>query len=354
MSRHRHLLLTTLLVTLTPVAFAAQPLPAFNGDAAQSSVSGLSSGAFMAFQYLVANSASVKGAGVVAGGPYYCAVGNLPTALSCMNGLTPAPAVLLASAETFELMGQIDALSHLAKRRAYLFSGTSDSVVQPAAVEAGDAFLRLAGMPDAQRRYVGTLPAGHALITPAFGNACDANKTPYISHCAVDDNGYDQAGAILTQIDPELKPPSADIPAGRLVAFDQKPFTSWRARMASEGHVYVPRACERGEPCRVHIALHGCKQSSKTIGDLFYTRTGYNRWADSNNLLILYPQVDPTPMVNPSGCWDWWGYSGADYAWKGGAQITAIKAMADHLVSAPLPSPATDAAAIRQRGAGLP
>ena len=40
------------------------------------STSGISSGAFMATQMHVAYSASIKGAGVVAGGPYHCALGN--------------------------------------------------------------------------------------------------------------------------------------------------------------------------------------------------------------------------------------------------------------------------------------
>ena len=50
---------------------AADRLPAFTGDPQGTSVSGLSSGAFMAMQYQVAFSSSVKGAGIVAGGPYY-------------------------------------------------------------------------------------------------------------------------------------------------------------------------------------------------------------------------------------------------------------------------------------------
>jgi len=28
--------------------------------------------------------------------------------------------------------------------------------------------------------------------------------------------------------------------------------------------------------------------------------------------------------VNPEGCWDWWGYTGADYATKLGIQIATV------------------------------
>jgi len=52
------------------VAFAADPPPALGADPSRTSVSGLSSGAFMAVQYQVAFSGSVIGSGIVAGGPY--------------------------------------------------------------------------------------------------------------------------------------------------------------------------------------------------------------------------------------------------------------------------------------------
>ena len=45
----------------------APPLEKYFVDAAKTSVSGISAGAYMAVQYHVANSASVYGAGVIAG-----------------------------------------------------------------------------------------------------------------------------------------------------------------------------------------------------------------------------------------------------------------------------------------------
>ena len=49
------------------------PLPALNIDIEDTSVSGISSGGFMSVQMQVAHSGIIRGAGVVAGGPYYCA-----------------------------------------------------------------------------------------------------------------------------------------------------------------------------------------------------------------------------------------------------------------------------------------
>src|SRR6266481_829497 len=61
---------------------AASPLGAYNADSKESSVSGISSGAFMAVQFGVSWSSIVKGVGVIAGGPYYCAQGSAIDGLS--------------------------------------------------------------------------------------------------------------------------------------------------------------------------------------------------------------------------------------------------------------------------------
>lgn len=325
--------LLCLAAALPLAAWAADPLPAFHGDARQSSVSGLSSGAFMAAQYQVAYSASVVGAGVVAGGPYYCAQGSLPGTVACMAGPPPQPAQLLASAKQFAAAGRIDPLADLAKRRVYLFSGTQDNTVHTPVVDAAASFFQLAGVPAAQIAYQKQLPAGHAQITPAYGNDCGATASPYINHCTWQGQGYDQAGLILQHIYGSLQAKASAL-TGRIVRFNQKPYAAVGSSLADEGFVYVPRACAEGEACKVHIALHGCQQYASKVGDAFYAHAGYNNWADSNRILVLYPQTT-TSAANPQGCWDWFGYTGPAYAWKSGLQMRALKAMADRLVSAP-------------------
>jgi poly(3-hydroxybutyrate) depolymerase len=113
----------------------------------------------------------------------------------------------------------------------------------------------------------------------------------------------------------------------------------------------VPKACEDGEACRVHVALHGCNQDVDIpqVGRAFVDRTGFNAWADANRLIVLYPQaaVSNWYPYNPYGCWDWWGYvSFSDsYVTKAGLQIKAIKAMLDALTSRAQPAAAAAAAA---------
>jgi len=202
MPSHRSLTSALLLAAALSgtAAQAAETLPHFQVDRNELSVSGLSSGAFMAAQLQVAYSATFKGAGIVAGGPYYCAAGNMAYTGICMGQVLlvyPNAYLMSGAAREFESAGQIDKLSNLKKRRIYVFSGTRDTVVKQPAVDATVSFFKQVGVPASQLVYVNKVPAGHAVITPTHGNACDANASPYISHCDVNGQGYDQSGALL-------------------------------------------------------------------------------------------------------------------------------------------------------------
>src|SRR5467141_2924092 len=80
MSIRRHTAMALLLVAAGWVgggAWAADPLGRFPVDAAQVSVSGISSGAFMANQLHIAHSAGILAAGMIAGGLYGCAADSV-------------------------------------------------------------------------------------------------------------------------------------------------------------------------------------------------------------------------------------------------------------------------------------
>src|SRR5512132_1686748 len=100
------------------------------------------------------------------------------------------------------------------------------------------------------------------------------------------------------------------------------------------------KGCTEHRGCRLHVAFHGCLQNADAVGDAFYGHAGYNEWAEANDIVVLYPQAAPVlrrligmPLEwpNPEGCWDWWGFTGADFATKSGAQISAVSAMIDRL-----------------------
>lgn len=320
------------------VAAPAVSLPAYGADPGQTSVSGFSSGAFMAVQLQVAYSESFIGAGIIAGGPYYCAANTVAFAKICLGQVPlapPNPALMANAARTFALQKRIDSLGNLSGRRIYVFSGADDSIVRQKSVDATVSFFRQVGVPAAHLKYVNNLPAGHAVITPSYGNDCASNTSPFISQCTIGSEGYDQAGEVLKHIYGEsVIKGRVDKPAGEIIAFNQRPYASAATSMAAVGYLYVPRSCAAaGSRCKVHVAIHGCWQSAESVGKQFYTDTGYNHWADNNKLMVLYPQVNKSSVpYNPQGCWDWWGFTGANYAVKSGVQMKAIKAMVDRLI----------------------
>jgi poly(3-hydroxybutyrate) depolymerase len=339
----RSLALVLAAVASAP-APATDPLPAYGANAAEITASGISSGGFMAVQLHVAHSGVVKGVGILAGGPYYCAQGSLWTALyNCTrpNAWTPLPPVelLVTDAEIWERARLVDPTANLAAARVWLFSGARDGVVQPPVVEAVERFYRRFA-PAQNVTLVRNPRAGHGMITLDAGVACELTATPYLNDC-----DYDAAGELLKFLLGPLEPPAAK-ESGRILRFGQKAFAggdAYAISMADSGFLYVPRACE-SEQCRVHVALHGCRMSVEAIGERFVREAGYNRWADSNRLIVLYPQtiarngpgfqgLRGSYVFNPRGCWDWWGYTGAQYATKAGPQIRAVKAMVDRLAA---------------------
>jgi hypothetical protein len=224
--------------------------------------------------------------------------------------------------------GEIDALTGLADDKVYLFSGKEDATVRREVVEAAQGFYVAAGVP-AERITLVESEGGHAFLTETEGTACGLSKEPFLSDC-----DYDQAKAILEWIYGPLVPPSTS-PTGQFIAFDQSAFGGGEANgLAKEGVVYVPPTCASNKGCRLHIALHACDQARESIGDDFIKKSGFARWADSNRLVILFPQVAGS-MVNPHGCWDWWGYSDIDYLGKEAPQIASIWGMAEQLAAAP-------------------
>jgi poly(3-hydroxybutyrate) depolymerase len=96
--------------------------------------------------------------------------------------------------------------------------------------------------------------------------------------------------------------------------------------------VYIPAACDKGG-CAVHVAFHGCHQGRETVGERFYKGTGYNEFADTNRLIVLYPQARMSDLAgNPKGCWDFWGYSEPKtFYTREAPQMRAVVAMLDRL-----------------------
>jgi hypothetical protein len=363
------------------------PLPSYKVAPGGNSLSGLSSGGFMAVQMHLAHASSFIGAGVIAGGPYRCAqsfraaaflaedANDLNSLYICMSPLTPragpdAEVSVRLARETAEA-GRIDPLEHLRDQRVYIYTGTKDTVVHPSTVVATHAFyqslyahLGVDPAPKNMIEFINNEPAGHAILT---NNDWDQNigesQPPYINNSA---NGkrpaYMQSHEILNHIyrDQGFETPGESLSA-KITSFDQREFVAKdqnRAGMGDVGFVYVPAAVAAGRKARgVHICLHGCKQGYTFVdyvngrkdrvnrapyGRSYVISTGYNYWADANDLIVLYPQVeaqDDNAIQNAAGCWDWWGYTSSnkdepDFYSKEAPQIRALHAMLQRLCGA--------------------
>lgn len=286
--------------------------------AARVTVSGISSGAYMAQQLHTAFSAEISGVGIIAGGPFFCAKGQMILALnSCMNHYLGIPEAeeSLAEARKLERSQDIDALSHLEASRVFILAGKSDETVRPKVVDTVEDFYLKAGVAKSDIKYVTDLDVGHAFPTLNHGNPCPTkSEPPFISACA-----RDIAGEILSHMG-HVRNARGRTEISRFFTYGQDRHENLQDR----GVAYVPKGCEASGACDIHIALHGCRQTRDDLKDEFFTRTGYVDWAESNRLIVLFPQAKKSLGKNPNGCWDWWGYTGKDYHTKNGPQMKAI------------------------------
>jgi hypothetical protein len=339
--------------TAVPVAAAQPRLGAYNADIAQTSISGISSGAYMAVQFGTAWSSIIKGVGAIAGGPFGCSEGAASEALSACEGGEPPPEIseLIRRTDAWSHGGGLDDTGHIAAQKIYLFHGYNDTVVSRSVSDSlHDFYTHYLGANAGNLFYQTAIGAGHAQVTANYGGKCSVTGGEYINNCR-----YDQAGVLLQHIYGALNPRNNGALTGQLLSFNQGEFTAPDKAnddsMDDKGFVYVPASCAAHQPCQVHVALHGCKQSVGSIHEDFVRHAGYNEWADTNHLIVLYPQthvlaVTDRGLTNPESCWDWWGYLDPDpedaptYLLKSGKQIHAIKAMVDRLTSGASTSPA--------------
>lgn len=287
-------------------------------------VSGVSSGGYMATQFQLGFSSIVHGVGVFAAGPWDCARGSLTRAFAeCLGRPESAPdaAALIALARAAADAGRIDPLGSLAGARVWVFHGTRDATVAPPVTRAlADFYRGFVAAPNL--RYVDDVAVGHGVPTEDAGGSCDATASPYLYACH-----YDGVGEMLAFLYGAAPATPAAGP-GALTSFDQSPYDP-TGSLAARGYLYVPRACGARQPCRLHVAFHGCRQGEEFVGEAFVRDAGYNRWADAHGLVVLYPQAKRSAFMplNPEGCWDWWGYSDGNYATRDGRQVAAVRAM---------------------------
>ena len=309
-------LLPILLLLSTPALSAGVAGP-LNIDTGRVTVSGISAGGQMAHQLHISYSDMFSGAGMIASGPFGCADGSLATAMARCMGKTGSPIPVTELAESINTaaeQGLVADTKNLADDPVWLFHGTLDTTV---AAEVNDAAQALYAefIPAEQITYVNDVAAIHNFPASGHGSECTAMEPPFVGNC-----DYDAAGEILNHLYTGLEKPVSE-PETTLQTVTLPGATE--AGLSDTAYLFVPPACAGAQSCALHLVLHGCAQSAVTVGTDFMQQSGYLSWAEANDIVLAFPQVIPGAL-NPYACWDWWGYTGADYRWRNGKQMVVV------------------------------
>ena len=294
-------------------------------------VSGVSAGGFMAVQTHVAFADRVGGSGVIAAGPYHCAQGDVQVALArCMTGEGLVVEPLIEFAKSAADAGTIAPLAELETARVWIFHSPADAVVAPAAGKALADYYRTF-VPEGQVVLVDDVETAHGWPTLDTGVPCTELGGDFINDC-----DFDAAGELLRHLYGDLAPRAPEAPPENLLAADFSAYFGSGSDVAGSGYLYVPDACRAdAQACGLHIAFHGCVQGAEFIDDRFVRNAGFNEWAESNQLIVAYPQIEKS-LFNPKGCWDWWGYTDENYDQRSGKQVAGAAALIDAYVSGTL------------------
>ncbi|MCP4300429.1 MAG: polyhydroxybutyrate depolymerase [Gammaproteobacteria bacterium] len=326
----RRSLLTVLVACCITACGLSDDVPIEQADSAATvpslaypvTVSGVSSGGYMAVQVHVALADRVAGVGVVAGGPYHCAAGSVLNAVGrCMLGDDLEVASLVSFTREAAENSAIADTQNLQEARIWIFHGRKDSVVgRNVALALADYYREFVSAD--QISFVDNIDAAHGWPTLDVGGDCADLASDFINDCE-----FDAAGALLSHLYGDLGPRTIEIDSERLKPIDLSDYFESGSGVADTGYIFVPPACHQEETeCRLHVSFHGCLQGAEFLDSRFAASAGLNEWADQNRIVVVYPQIESS-LMNPKGCWDWWGYTGPQYDQKSGKQIAGVDAI---------------------------
>ena len=279
------------------------------------SVSGVSSGAYMAAQLQVAYSKTFMGVGSIAGGPYFCAENMTDITaikLKCMAGVGIIPddyEPYRDKAIELSKDGKIDDVSNLGRSKVFIFNSAEDQVINPGlgylsvlffeyfSDAPGNNVLALNGIPgypgytvahgmptmlkeyDEYLDYVDQgfpcAPANSQQY-PWFPNELYRGNDPWLYHCPYPNeyepitDGYSMTREVLNHIYGDIS--DSTEPVGEITSYEQLQFVDdpqiktvddlHKHGIGETLYVYTPSACKEdpGQCDKLHVALHGCQQ----------------------------------------------------------------------------------------------
>lgn len=354
-------------------------------------ISGISSGGFLAAQMGVIYSDKISGIGTVAGGFYFCAQNHLQDKIQasqadregtralfrldpknpiyqavnvCMGSPREAEMTFNVVADNFKA-GLIANPENIKSQKVFVYQGTQDRVVKfQMQSKLEEFYTKLGVLPDNLELVEHPRGAHNFPTDQPHNQPCITQGVPYVASC-----NYNAAGAILAHLlnDTTLVREKSD----SLYVVTQTPTTANAperpSSVATYGYLAASQKClDNPSSCHLHVALHGCEMSDsfddafdrnysrEAAAGLVYMRTkkqllplsqlsyieqkknnyglkkfaftaGYMDYVEKNNLMVLFPQTwitaDNYPY-NPKGCWDWFGWTGRDYATNKGKEAS--------------------------------
>lgn len=410
----------------------------FSSDQKKFTISGISSGGFMANQMATIFSSQFSGVGTVAGGFYYCAenylqkrikedaktigTGNLflfepntdvlndsfnPLFLFSESGTKAwfkpqkrnpifKSANCMANPEKAGLPTEylksnvekrlVDPIENIREQKVVISHGKMDSVMRFTMQDRLKDYYLSVGVKEKNIKTI-TGTGNHNFPTDRKdGIDCGRAGVPYVGSC-----DFDLAGKILSHLldDNIIR---ADFDANHIYTVDQslnlenilkdeKDWVQASPSVAAYGYLYASDKClANPKSCQMHVALHGCQMSDSFNADFqskyqkqvttyrivwmrskkdnmdfsglpviedktnnygllkFVLDSGYINYAEANDLMVLFPQTwinENNYPYNPHGCWDWFGWSGENYATNTGAEAKWLMAFINSVANNP-------------------
>lgn len=326
------------MITLAVLSNGAAGLNATTCPTEVHTVSGISSGGSMAMIHAISRSSCVSGVAVVAGATYGCNALLDTCSDACADGPCQCQTAHQYIVDAYLLQraraGVIDDLYNVRGMKAWLFSGTEDSVVRTCVMKHVE-------------RQMEALGADVTTVFNVFAQHCwliDGRTTgpsQYVDKCGdfcsyVEDCQYDMARAIFSNQYGAVRPPAFNpdmvnnLVKVHLAAYLPASTTAEGIGLGRFALAYVPSACYgmQAWECSIHVRYHGCGSGVTTMSEFpkfFYDDMPF--LAESNGIIVLYPQA-VAAGPNTEGCWDWTGYyDDPNFDTHSGPQMRTILAM---------------------------
>ena len=278
------------------------------------SISGVSSGGYMAEQFAIAHSELVA-----AGIPGCVRLNKLIDIHRCMKTSDQVNLqeikMLYRAKEKSHLIAGLDSFRTM---KVHLYHGQLDQTVAPSMMLLNQQLIESFGA-KVSSKFIANL--AHGLPVFKAKNQCQQTASPWLNQCEVS-GALDLFGQLYSdRFNQKLVDGKWFIYQleNELLTDDEFNKSFLNTVLAT----YVPQVCEKKD-CPVHMVLHGCQQSPEFVDEQFLLNSDFVQAANQYSVVLFFPSVKSSSQ-NPYGCWDWWGYTGIHYDDQLGPQVRVLE-----------------------------